>query len=181
LAGTMIASALMISGSPEAQPPAPPTSNMPATNATLPSREFADKAAITGKYEIEAARIAEERSHNPAIDQFAAQMIRDHSRNNAELKETAMRVGIRLPMHLDREHAGLIAQLRSVGPRRFNAIYAQQQVQGHQDAVAMFASYARNGDNPRLRRYARMSLPILQHHLDMAQALPTEPRVARSR
>jgi putative membrane protein len=181
LAGTLVASALVISRSAEAQSPAPPTSNMPATNATLPSQEFASRAAITGKYEIEAARIAEARSKNSAIDRFAAQMIRDHSKNNAELKETAMRAGIRLPMGLDHEHAGLLAQLRAVGPRQFNATYAQQQVQGHQDAVAMFTSYAQNGDNPHLKRFARVSLPVLQHHLDMAQALPTEPQMARSR
>ncbi|HEX4158206.1 MAG TPA: DUF4142 domain-containing protein [Rhizomicrobium sp.] len=181
LTGTVVAAALLISGTLEAQPPAPPTSNMPATDATLSSQEFANKAAITGLYEVEAARIAEQRSRNRDIDRFAGQMIRDHGRNNLELKATASRIGIRLPRQLDDQHAGLVAQLRSVDARQFNTTYAQQQVQGHQDAVAMFASYARTGENPRLKRFAHTTLPVLHHHLDMAQALPTGPQMARSR
>jgi putative membrane protein len=181
LTGSAVAAALLVSGTPEAQPPAPPTSNMPATNATLSSQEFANKAAITGLYEVEAARIAEQRSPSPDIDRFAARMIRDHGRNNLELKATATRIGLGLPARLDAQHVGLIAQLRSANAAQFNATYAQQQVQGHQDAIAMFTSYARSGGNAQLKRFARITLPVLQHHLDMAQALPTGSQMARSR
>jgi putative membrane protein len=181
LTAIAVATALLSPGTPEAQPPAPPTSNMPATNATLPSQEFANKAAISGLYEIEAARIAEQRSPNPDIDRFAAQMIRDHGRNNLELKATAARIGLRLPTRLDAQHLGLIAQLRSANAGQFNATYAQQQVQGHQDAIAIFTSYARSGGSAQLERFARKSLPVLEHHLEMAQALPTGSQMARSR
>ncbi|HTT83129.1 MAG TPA: DUF4142 domain-containing protein [Rhizomicrobium sp.] len=177
-----MAVALVISGAPEAQPAAPPTTNMPATSATLSSQEFASKAAITGIYEIRAGHIAEQRSRNPDVDRFAAEMIRDHSKNNAQLMATVKRIGgIRLPSKVDHEHAGLLAQLRSVSSRQFDSTYAEQQVQGHQDAIALFTSYARHGEIPQLKRYARMTLPVLQHHLEMAQALPTGSRMARSR
>jgi putative membrane protein len=181
LAGTAIVASLAMSATAEAQPAANPTTNMPATNATQSSQDFANKAAITGMYEVQAAQIARQRSHNAVIDGFAARMIRDHGKNNAELKATAARVGLQLPTSLDAEHTGLIAQLRSANPDQFNTTYAQQQVQGHQDAVAMFTSYSQTGDNPQLMQFARTSLPVLQRHLQLAQSLSTGPQMAGSK
>jgi putative membrane protein len=181
VATAMVASALIASGTTEAQPAAAPTTNVPSTSATMSSQAFAEKAATTGLYEVQAARIAEQRSRNPAVDRFAEQMIRDHGKNNAELKTVAARVGVRLPARLDAQHAGLIAQLRAANVRDFNSTYAGQQVQGHQDAAALLTSYAQHGDNARLKQFARKTLPVVEHHLEMAEGLPTEPQMARNK
>jgi putative membrane protein len=44
-------------------------------------------------------------------------------------------------------------------------------VSAHQDAVLLFQRYSRSGDNPALRAWALKTLPHLQNHLEMAQAL----------
>ncbi|MGH6889447.1 MAG: DUF4142 domain-containing protein [Rhizomicrobium sp.] len=161
---------------------APPTPNVPATRATISSSDFVTRAAVTDRYEIAAARIAEKRSHDSAIDRFAARMIAEHGRNSTELRSLAKRIGgLRLPARLDEQHKGLIEQLKAVDRKQFDTTYAQQQIQGHRDAIALFTGYSRHGDNPKLRQFANATLPVLEHHLHMAQALPVGPRVAGGR
>jgi hypothetical protein len=53
----------------------------------------------------------------------------------------------------------------------YDQIFAHQQVQAHEEGVALFEAYAQNGDNPKLQEFARKSLPTLQEHLKMAQEL----------
>lgn len=161
---------------------APPTSNLPAPSATISSADFVTKAAVAGMYEIAAGQIAEKRSKDHKVRRFAATMIRDHSRNLAELRSLAGKVGgLRLPGRLDEQHKGLTEQLETVDANQFNASYAQQQIQGHRDAIALFTSYARHGDNAKLRKFASATVPVLEHHLHMAQALPVGAQVAGGR
>lgn len=184
LAGTGLFSFLLIASplaGPQGPPPAP-TSNMPAINANVSSQEFVSKAAVSDKYEISAAKIAEERTHNPAIDRFAARMIQDHSQSTAKLERVVANSGrLHLPAELDAQHRGLIKELRRLGKRQFEVTFAQQQVQAHEDAVALFTAYRNNGDNPRLKRFASKILPIIRHHLDMARSLPGGPQIVGNR
>jgi len=45
------------------------------------------------------------------------------------------------------------------------------QVSAHKDAVSLFQRYAKSSDNPKLKDWAGKTLPTLQHHLDMAEAM----------
>ena len=100
-------------------------------------------------------------------------MIRDHSRTTAALKAIAAQSpGLRPPEKMDAAHRGMLEQLHGVAKRDLNSLYASLQVQGHEDAVALFSNYAAHGSNGKLRRFARKTLPALQHHLDMARQLP---------
>ncbi|MDP4024304.1 DUF4142 domain-containing protein [Methylobacterium sp. NEAU 140] len=71
------------------------------------------------------------------------------------------------------EQQAMLAQLSSTpaGPR-FDRLYAQQQIQSHQMAIAMTQAYAQGGPNPALRGYAQQALPALQMHYSEAQRLP---------
>jgi putative membrane protein len=50
-------------------------------------------------------------------------------------------------------------------------VFAQQQVQAHQEAIALFRAYSENGDNQELKQFAEESLPGLEEHLKMTQEL----------
>jgi putative membrane protein len=45
------------------------------------------------------------------------------------------------------------------------------QVSAHEDAVSLFERYSKRGDNDKLKDWAGKTLPALQHHLEMAQAI----------
>jgi putative membrane protein len=180
LTGTVIAVSLMLW--PAAAQYAAPTSNVPATGATLSSQDFISKAAVSDLYEIRAAKIAQRRSHNPDIGRFAARMIRDHSQSSMELRDIVRHVGaFALPAVPDAQHSGMLRELRGVSDRQFNWTYARQQVQAHEDAVALFSAYQQTGNNLRLRRFVSKVLPVIRHHLEMARDLSVERRTARGR
>jgi putative membrane protein len=49
--------------------------------------------------------------------------------------------------------------------------YDPMQVSAHKDAVSLLERYAKGGEGPKLKDWAGKTLPALQHHLEMAQAL----------
>ena len=44
----------------------------------------------------------------------------------------------------------------------------------------LFERYAKGGDNPKLKDWAGKTLPALQHHLEMAQALKSKATTSAS-
>lgn len=72
---------------------------------------------------------------------------------------------------LDARHADMLNQLAALNGRQFDAAYVQMQVMSHQEAVAMYASYAQGGNSPEMRTFAQQALPTLQQHLAMAQSM----------
>ena len=56
-------------------------------------------------------------------------------------------------------------------PQDFGRYYDPMQVSAHKDAVSLFQRYSKGGDSEKLKSWAVSTLPALQHHLEMAQAL----------
>ena len=101
-------------------------------------------------------------------------MIADHTATAEALLQTA---GIRgapgasRGMMLDPRHATMLNQLAATSDRRFDWLYAQQQLMAHQEAVALYAAYAQSGRDPSLRRFAQEVLPSLELHLAHARRM----------
>jgi len=53
----------------------------------------------------------------------------------------------------------------------FDILYVQQQLQSHQQAIAMTQSYSASGPSPVLRTYAQQALPVYDNHYRAAQRL----------
>jgi predicted outer membrane protein len=50
-------------------------------------------------------------------------------------------------------------------------VFARQQIQAHEEAIALFRAYSQNGDNQELKQFAGKRLPGLEDHLKMTQDL----------
>lgn len=73
---------------------------------------------------------------------------------------------------LDPRRQDMLNQLSATpNGRGFKQTYTMQQVRAHQEAVALYAGYAQNGDDEAGRTFATQALPTLQHHLGQAQRL----------
>ena len=138
----------------------------------LDAATFARTASASDAFEIQSSRLAMERSRNPRVRANAQRMVEDHSRTTAELAQTAASpVMFGGPGTLDPRHAAMLSQLAAQSGPAFDRLYDQMQLAGHREAVALFASYATTGDDPRLVTFARTTLPALRHHLAMARRL----------
>jgi putative membrane protein len=123
--------------------------------------------------EIESSRLAMERSRDREVRRFASQMIRDHTRASQRMTAVVRRAGLPpAPMTLSAKHQVMLDQLSATGPESFDSAYAILQAQAHDEAIALFTTYAQSGDDPRLADFARRTLPTLQMHANHVQRLP---------
>ena len=165
-------------GSPPMADPAAPAAGTSATGsraAALTAAAFARTAAMSDLYEMEASRLAEQRSQNAQVKQFAQHMLRDHQKTTNELKGMLPQLqGVsaqQMPTGLDQQHQALVQQLQGAQGAEFDRVFAQQQLQAHQTAVELFRAYAQSGDNAQLKQWAAQTLPSLEEHLRQAQQL----------
>jgi putative membrane protein len=148
-----------------------PASAQTARDST--TQQFVQKVAIRDMFEVESGKLAQEKSGNDAIKQFARKMVEDHTKTTNELKSIAQKIqGLELPSQMDAEHQGKLDQLRAASGTQFDQRYRTQQIEAHQKAVQLFQDYAARGDNAELKSWAEKTLPNLREHLQQAQALP---------
>jgi putative membrane protein len=156
--------------------PRPPQSSPAATAATqsAPSaQDFVNKVAISDMLEIQSSQLALSKQPDKDTKPFAQRMVTDHQKTSKELKSLVDggKVKATLPSALDSEHQKMLDDLKAKSGKDFDQSYDQIQVKAHQDAVALFEAYAKDGDNADLKKWAAATLPHLKQHLKMAQKL----------
>ena len=135
------------------------------------TEDFIKEAAMSDMLEIEAAKVAQQKG-NADEKKFAEHMITDHSKTSAELKGmVGGELAAAIPTALDDASQKKLAKLKDAKPEDFAGEYDPMQVSAHKDAVSLFERYAKGGDNSKLKDWAGKTLPALQHHLEMAQAM----------
>ncbi|RQR62773.1 DUF4142 domain-containing protein [Burkholderia sp. Bp9126] len=156
---------------PELVKPAPEAGDTrDAARARGMDADFVDKAELAGKSEVDASRLALDKSTSRDVRAFAQRMIDDHGKANERLQKLAVREGASEPSA--RPVDPDVEALRNKSGHDFDVAYvAAAGPDAHQKAVRLFEDEARGGHDAGLRAFATATLPTLRHHLTMAQAL----------
>ncbi|MGH1572685.1 DUF4142 domain-containing protein [Methylobacterium sp. P31] len=136
------------------------------------AQDFVTEAALSDMFEIQSSLIAKSRG-DIATRPFAGQMIADHEKIRSELKAMADggKLKISFPPQLDSKRQSKLDVLNKKQGGDFDKQYRSEQAAGHKDAVDLYRRYAKGGDNADLKSFAEKALPILEHHLQMAEEL----------
>jgi putative membrane protein len=168
---TIATAALLISTSAFAQSVGEKTGLNSTLGISPTTADFVKEAAMSDMTEIAAAKLGQERG-NAQEKTFASQMVTDHTKTTDELKATAPAdAKAAIPSGLDSSSQNKLDKLKDAKPDDFSSDFDSMQVSAHKDAVSLFERYAKGGDDPKLREWAGKTLPVLQHHLEMAQNL----------
>ena len=169
---TLAAAAVLLSSAASAQSVGEKTGVNSTLGISPTTADFVKEAAMSDMLEIESSKIAQQKG-NADEKKFAGQMITDHTKTSSELKGlvTGGDVKAEIPAALDSSSQSKLDKLRDAKPEDFAAQYDPMQVSAHKDAVSLFERYAKGGDNSKLKDWAGKTLPALQHHLEMAQAM----------
>lgn len=141
-------------------------------NGTAPAetaasgQDYATKAAGGDMYEIEAAKVAADKSDNADVKALASMIRTDHEKATADLKAAAAKAepAITVAPAMNPEQTANLAALRAVADTDFDRVYLEQQVAAHEKALAMVQDYADSGDVASLKEHAgKVSGPISQH------------------
>ena len=155
-----------------AQPQAAPPSKGMSVGDT---GQFAAKATMSNMLEIETSRLALERTKAAPIRDFAQMMMTDHTKASQELDAILKEGNANAPVSkLDASHQQQVDTLKKAEAARFDRDYVALQVKAHDDAVALFRTYAQSGTDAKLKAFAQKMLPDLEQHAAMAKKLPQQ-------
>jgi putative membrane protein len=136
------------------------------------AQTFVAQATQSNTFEIVSSELALERAKSRAVHHIAEHLIADHTKAQQDLEATAAQVGIDAPApSLNPEQEAIVAELKGLRGKAFDAAYLKAQVTAHQQAIALFTGFASVDENPRpLRLLAITTLPVLGQHLGEVNA-----------
>jgi putative membrane protein len=144
---------------------------MPAFGADT-AKDFVDKAATGGMFEVASSKIVQDKGQDQSVKNFAQKMIHDHGAANARLEAVAGEQKLKLPTDLDAKHKSDLEKLQNA-QAPVDKPYVEMQRDAHSDAVKLFESYARDGDNASLKAFAQETVATLKMHQEMIEKIAT--------
>ena len=132
-------------------------------------KKFVMKAASAGMAEVQAAQLAQQKSTDSNVKDFAAKMITDHTANNSQLATLAGQKGLTVPTALDDKDQSEIDKLGKLDGKKFDKMYMKGQVKDHQAMLTLLQKEAKSGKDADLKSFAEQTIPVVQSHLDMAK------------
>lgn len=130
---------------------------------------FMEKAAIGGMMEVDLGRIAQ-KSTNPKVKAFAAQMVTDHTKANMELKTLAAKSGIILPSAYPADEKAHMEAMKKMTGTAFDEHYISMMVTDHDKTITLFKSGANSMDKP-VSDFAKKTIPVITGHFEKAKAI----------
>jgi len=152
----------------------------PAPNQTnCTDRLFAQLAAAGGMAEVDLGKLAAGKTGHDDVKAFANRMVDDHGEANDKLKDVADKSKIPLPEALDPDHQKVRADLEKLDGAAFDLAYLKAQVIDHQKTVQLLIWEIGSGQDADIQRFAKMTLPTVLEHLQMARDLQAELQQAQ--
>ena len=138
-------------------------------------KSFLKDAAEGGNAEVEGSKVALDKSGSADVKTFAQMMVDDHSKAEDELKGLASQKGVKVsdkPSIAERTETKMLSERKGSS---FDQHYADSiGVKAHEDTIKLFQKEVDKGSDADVKAWASKTLPTLQHHLEMAQALKTK-------
>lgn len=159
----------------------PADENMAATNMGAPTdammpqngQEYASMVGGSDMFEIESARLAQEKAQSADIKELAQMIITDHEKSTADLRTAAQQAQppITVEPQMTPEQQANLQALRSANGAQFDQAWLQQQLDAHQKALQIVQTYAQNGDVAVFKQHAQTVSGPIQRHLERVQQL----------
>jgi len=129
------------------------------------------KQAIRGDLaETQIGQLAQQKSINAEVKSFGQELVTDHSQAKTEATSLAETMKVTVPTKPDRKAQTEYEKLSKLSGSAFDKEFASFMVKDHQEDIAKFQKEAQANDG-QVSALAQKTLPVLQKHLQAAQAL----------
>jgi putative membrane protein len=160
ISAALVSLSLLMSSAAMAAMPA--SADKAAAAMNVDKASFVKVVTSSNSFEIESSKLAEQKAKDADVKEFAKQMISDHTMAANELKKAAM-LGDEAPK-LSPKHAAMLDLLKGASEQDFQPLYIDMQAMAHMEAVTLFATYAKGGDDAAVKEFAAKTLPKLEMH-----------------
>lgn len=147
------------------------TTSTAASTLSEDDKEFATKAAQGNMAEVSLGSMAAQKGTSPDVKAFGNRMVNDHGKALDELKQLAANKGITLPADVDTGQKATADKLSKYSGKQFDKAYADTMADDHEKDVKEFDKASKNAQDPDLKAWAAKTLPVIQDHFKMAQAM----------
>jgi len=121
---------------------------------------FVKMATESGRKEVAAAREALPQLKEPELKRIAEMLVSDHSGANERLAKIAETKGWPVPAP-----QAAAPPPSGTASSNFDAKWTADMIAGHERSVSLYRAQAQSGEDKDLRKYARDTLPTIEHHL----------------
>lgn len=143
---------------------------VPASALAAPPAVFL-RAAIQGNFsEVTLGRMIQQQGSTQEVRSFGSMLVSDHGRGLQQAQAIADRMHLRIPVTLSPGARSEQSRLQHLRGRNFDREVRRFMIEGHKKNIALFRAQARSGDRA-TAGYAAASIPVMQHHLSVAQSL----------
>jgi putative membrane protein len=117
--------------------------------------------------EVVLSQLALRKSKNQSVRMIAQTLIKEHSDAQIQVQAAATRKGVRLPMMLSPTHQAVQQQLNRASGANFDRMFMANQVDDHENTIALFANEVAMGGDDDAKALAGALLPNIVGHTAM--------------
>src|ERR1700760_38368 len=139
--------------------------------ADSPDSSFIKNAAEGGMSEVELGQLAQQKATNPAVKEFGAMMVTDHTAANEKLKAVAAAKQVSLPDSPSLMQKASKKKLDMMSGDSFDKSYVKGMIDDHKADIKEFQKEATEGKDPEVKAFAVATLPTLKAHLHKIQTI----------
>jgi len=144
--------------------------NATAFAAEKASADFLKHAAQGDMAETDMGGLAVQKSENADVKAYGEMLVTDHGKHLTEVTNLAKAQQVELPTKPSAEQKAKADALGKLSGKEFDRALIKDMVEDHKMEIAKFQAEAQSGD-PATAELAKKTLPVLQKHLDTAEAI----------
>lgn len=148
--------------------------------ATDQDKQFVAMASQSNLTEITLSKLALTKTTNPHVKAFARDMIKDHTKLEAEMKPFANQMGVPPPTALNAEHQQMMDQLQGMSGAEFNKQYASDMETSHRATLDGFKQELSTTTDAQMKPTVVKGEKVVEEHLAMANRLSKQLGVTPS-
>jgi putative membrane protein len=128
--------------------------------------------AMANMAEVEAGKMALQKSQNAEVKAFAQQMVDDHGKGLDEVKKVASAKNLTLPTELDAKHKAMAKKLEALSGDKFDREYMELAgVKSHKEAKAIVTKAQSGAKDADVKGVAAKMQPTIDQHMGHVQQL----------
>jgi putative membrane protein len=173
----LIAALSLSGGVAFAQTPRPMSNPADGKAASQATQDFVQKAQAGTHFEVETGTLAANQAGDAKVKQFGKMMVSDHSKAGKNLAATLKSdrsAGLPSDTAMNAEQTSEYNKLKGLRGAEFDKQYVQTMLKDHQEDAQLFDDYAKSGDDPKVKAFAKKTAAVIHKHLQHVQQLQTQ-------
>jgi len=137
-------------------------------------KDFLMQAEKDSLQEQVLGRLAQDKTQNEAIKDYANMLTQDHTVALSKLVQLMEKYGIAQPKGLPEERNEALQEMKGLSGPAFDRKFIDLMIRDHEKAVADFQNKSTTVKNSDLRAFIKDQLPVLAKHLNKAKEIRTK-------